>query len=79
LFDITSESWVELPDDPLTATYDRHVVACDADLCLFAKPIDSAGAELPSMLGARFERQSRTWTMLPTAGSIGFQAGPSML
>ncbi len=62
-FDADSNTWIELPADPLSPSYDRLYVATGSDLLLLAKDIDDVGADGPSFARmARLDLAANTWS-----------------
>ena len=72
-FDVARAAWVELPDDPLPATFDRHIVAIGGALFLFATPIDDPSDEHALLVGARLDDGADKWVSLPPVAVSGYQ------
>ncbi len=72
LYDVRTGLWEALPDDPLSAAYDRHVVVDGARVLVFGSTIDDAG-EQDVKTGAALDLESRTWSRLPDAPGSGYQ------
>lgn len=72
-FDPTDGSWTQLPADPLSPSFDRHVVAVDDRLVLLAKDITPSpgGADGPSFVRAAVFDDG-VWNELPAADAIGY-------
>lgn len=72
-FDPTDASWTEVPADPLSPSFDRHLVAVDGRLVLLAKDITPSpgGADGPSLFRAAM-LQDDVWNELPPADAIGY-------
>ncbi len=62
-FDPESETWEELPADPLSPSYDRFYAVVDDDLVLLAKDlVDNPGSDGPSLAGiARLDLDTGIW------------------
>ncbi|HKH04856.1 MAG TPA: hypothetical protein VKA65_06825 [Acidimicrobiales bacterium] len=72
-FSVATDTWEELPDDPLPPSYDRQLVADGDDLMLFAKPLGT-GSPPGRVAGARLRSADGAWTPLAPAPASGFQA-----
>ena len=78
VFNLTDQSWSELPDDPLGPAFARSMVWNGTALFLFGKALveSPGGADGPSYTrAARY--QGGAWTVLPTADTIG--PGPALV
>ena len=78
VFNLTDQSWSELPDDPLGPAFGRSMVWNGTALFLFGKALveSPGGADGPSYTrAARY--QHGAWTALPTADTIG--PGPELV
>ncbi|WP_372727196.1 hypothetical protein [Nocardioides sp.] len=74
VFDPERSSWAELPDDPLSDTFDRFVVAHGDQLVLTGSSIPAleSGAESGKQ-AARLDLASGRWVRLPDAPGPGYQ------
>jgi hypothetical protein len=72
-YDPAADSWHQLPEDPLSPSFDRQVVADGDELLLFATPID-AGNEVRSTRAARLAGDR--WEVLPDGLGPGYRAWP---
>lgn len=76
-FDVATETWSELPDDPLPPVFDRSIVAADGGdtVLLFGAPIGSeAEPAEESNVAARLDLTTMTWSELPASPSRGYRA-----
>ncbi|WP_426595202.1 hypothetical protein ACPPVS_06445 [Cellulomonas sp. McL0617] len=75
-FDPTTNTWHEIPDDPLGPSYDRSMTVVDGRAILTAKDlVPDPGAEKPSIVRlAQLDRTLSRWTVLPDSEVIG--SGP---
>lgn len=67
---LNDDRWEPLPDDPLPPVYDRFVLGDGELVFVFGSPIDGDGH---TKLGAVFDRNVSTWTVLPDAPGAGYQ------
>lgn len=72
LYDVAAGTWVALPDDPLEAAYDRHVVVDGGRVLVFGSTLDDAG-EQDVKVGAALDLASLTWSRLPDSPGSGYQ------
>lgn len=78
LFDPRRSSWTEIPDDPLSRTFDRFMVPVGDQVVLVGASIDALDAgEDGSTLAARWDLGTRTWTVLEDAPEQGYQLLPT--
>lgn len=73
-FDASTETWSELPNDPLPRSFDRQIVADGEDLLLFASPLDWDGDGDRQLAAARYDSAIADWEWLPPSGVSGFHA-----
>lgn len=74
VYDTADDRWVELPDDPLPAVYDRQAVADGDRLLVLGSPMDpDPAAEAQPKVGAALDLATRAWTRLPDAPGAGYQ------
>ncbi len=73
-FDPATEAWVEIPNDPLPASYDRQIVVDGDDLLLLGTPLDWDGPGNPQVAAARYRPVDDNWEWLPPSGVSGFGA-----
>ncbi len=73
IFEPASGRWTELPDDPLSPSFDRAIVWSGAELVHFAKElVPQPGAEEPSVArAAALDLESGVWRRLPDSESLG--------
>ena len=71
-YDLAAGTWQALPDDPLEATYDRHVVVDGERVLLFGSTLDDDG-EQDVKIGAALDQASQTWSRLPDSPGPGYQ------
>jgi hypothetical protein len=74
LFNTDRSEWFDLPDDPLPLSLDRHVVASDDDLMVFATPLDWNGNGARPVAGASYDEATNLWSGLPESTVSGLQA-----
>lgn len=76
-FATSTETWAELPEDPLPPMFDRSIVAADGgrSVLLVGARLgsESAPGDVPN-LAARLDLASMTWSELPPSPSRGFRA-----
>ncbi|MEQ8717691.1 MAG: hypothetical protein RIE08_08775 [Acidimicrobiales bacterium] len=77
VFDLATQTWAELPDDPMGPAYDRHMVWDGSQIYLFDKALveQPGGADGPSLTrSSRLDVASGTWERL--ADSDMLTTGP---
>ena len=72
LYDVATDTWEALPDDPLGAAYDRYVVVDGDRVLLFGSTSDDAG-EPDVKVGAALDLATLAWSRLPDAPGPGYQ------
>jgi hypothetical protein len=78
VFDPSSSTWTELPDDPLPGTYDRFIVPAGDQLVLTGSSIAALdGGQDETKLAARLDPHTGAWTRLPDAPGQGYQLMPT--
>lgn len=71
-FDLATETWDVLPDDPLPRLFDRSLTEIDGVLYLFGKHIVPAGSlGREPAFGARLDLATMRWEELPATGVVG--------
>jgi hypothetical protein len=71
IFDVITNSWQQLPDDPLGPSSSRSATWVDGSLLLAAKDFESTSAAQPSLV--RLARLDGTWSTLPDSEIIGYE------
>lgn len=74
VFDPSTETWEELPPDPLIRSFDRGMVWTDAGLVLLGlEDVPQPGSEEPAVYRAAvLDLPTRTWSRLPDSEVIGY-------
>ena len=73
-FDPTTNGWMPVPDDPMSAAFDRTLVWADPHLYLFDKElVPNPGSEKPAIVrAARLDDvEDGTWKRLPDSEIVG--------
>jgi hypothetical protein len=77
VFDPTTGTWSELPDDPLGPAYDRSMAWTGHELVLFDKELvpNPCGGEMPCLVRAAvYDFETGSWRRLPDSELLG--SGP---
>lgn len=76
VFDVDTETWQSLPDDPLPPSFDRTMVDVNGELLLFAKDlVANPGSEQPSLVrAAALDSATMTWTLRSDSKILGSES-----
>lgn len=73
LFDPGSQSWTELPADPLSPSFDRYMASSGHELLLFEHElVSNPGSDRPAVTrAAAYDLAAQTWRRLPDSEILG--------
>lgn len=73
IYDPATDSWTELPRDPLSPSYDRLMVSTGGEVVLLGlELVPNPGSERPSLVrAAAFDPETEVWRRLPDSEILG--------
>lgn len=73
IYDPATDSWSDLPTDPLSLSFDRFMVPTDDEVVLLARElVPNPGSERPSLVrAAAWDPETHEWRRLPDSEVIG--------